>query len=370
MIVLAAKEYCTGCGACSAVCLVHAISICQSEEDGFYRPLIAQELCIKCGQCISVCPAIDRLSEKNFYYGKVYAAINRNQKVRNVSASGGIFAAFATEVIKRGGCAAGVLYDENWNIVHRLAIDEKELIPLLGSKYAQSDMRFIYGEIHEKLTKGKQVLFCGTPCQVMGIKRFAQEKGIEKRLMTIDLLCRGIPSLKAFHKYLEMIEKQYKKKIVRVQFKDNEKGWHNVNTRIVMEDGSQCYLPIGECTYVKGFLEHDMTVQDACFHCAYKTTDRVGDITIGDFWGLNHTRLVDDKGTSIVMINSKKGAALWEDVKLSLEYQESTMWRVVKGNRMAFQKLPENPVREQFWKYLKEYDYDKALEMAGEMLKE
>lgn len=199
------------------------------------------------------------------------------------------------------------------------------------------------------------------------MRKFAEKKGLSNKLLTIDLLCRGVPSPKAFHKYLEMLENQTGKKVISVKFKDNEKGWHNVNCRITMNDGTECYLPLAKFTYGNGFLRDNIIVRESCFHCEYKKINRLGDITIGDFWGLKNTRLEDDKGTSVVILNSGKGIRLWEDVKESLEHKESTMWRVIKGNRMAFCKLPENPVREKFWMYLAENDFDEALAKARQI---
>lgn len=370
MVLLAGQDSCTGCAACSAVCPVQAVRMEQDTENGFYRPVLNEALCVECKKCESVCPQLSEPITEKKSEKKVYAAICKNEKIRNASASGGLFAVLAGEIIKRGGCAAGVAYDKKMRVVHQLAENEGALSLLYGSKYAQSDMRFIYHRIFQRLEDGKEVLFCGTPCQVAGVKKAVEEKKLEGKLITVDLLCRGVPSPKALQKYLEMIEKQNAKRIVQIKFKDNENGWHNVNTKIVMEDGSECYLPVDQCTYVGGFLDDDITVRESCFSCIYKTTERQGDITIGDFWGLRNTGLVDDKGTSAVILNSEKGYRLWDDVKHILEYKESTMWRVVRGNPMAFKKLKKNPARKVFWKYLKQYDYDSALQKAREMKKE
>lgn len=364
MIILADQAHCTGCGACSAICREHAITMRQSEKDGFYRPHLDKSVCIECKKCEWICPELCERPEINQYYGKVYAAVNLDDEKRNASASGGIFAALAEGILKKNGLAAGVAYDGHLNAVYELEGSIEGLRTLMGSKYMQSKMGNIYSEISQKLKEGKEVLFCGTPCHVAAIKRFTREKGLEERLTTVDVLCRGVPSPKVFHKYIEGIENQQDKKVVFVKFKDNENGWHGINTRIIMEDGSECYLPILQSTYLNGFLQDNMTVRESCFHCSYKKMERPGDITIGDFWGLKNTRLEDDKGTSLVILNSRKGVDLWEEIKHALAYKESTMWRVVKGNGMAFQKLPANPNRERFWQYLEQYDYEKALCMA------
>lgn len=365
MNILSNGTYCTGCGACSAICPVQAISMRQDDEDGFYRPFVKENLCIKCDTCKSICPQLHENAEKKAYFRKVYASKNRDEETRNAAASGGLFAAFANEILRRGGCVAGVAYDEQQKVVHKLVENTEELRLLFGAKYAQSDTSFVYNDIYQKLEAGKEVLFCGTPCQVAGIKKFAQAHKMEEKLITIDLLCSGVPSPKAFEKYIELIENKYRKKVAHIKFEGHENGWHHMNTRITWEDNSELFLPKDQCSYLCSFLDKNVSVGDFCSHCSYKTTQRPGDITLGDFWGLKNTELADGKGTSAVIINSEKGMKLWDVVNRTLFYKESTVWRVVKGNQKAFVNLPADPIRKHFWGYLKQYDFDKALEMTN-----
>lgn len=348
---LAPEPMCTGCGACMAVCPVRAITMEEDEKSGFFYPHVDQGACIQCGACGRVCPdgmvRGDRLG-----YPDVYAANNRNMGIRNQSASGGLFSAFALGMLKSGGCVAGVVFEGKASCRHVIAETEEELEALRGTKYFQSDMTAIY---EQALLRKTEVLFCGTPCQVHALKLYAREKGFEDRLILIDLLCRGIPSPYVYRKYTELLENTYEKKVRRIQFKEKTRGWDRIGTMVCFEDGSEEYESREDSAFLKCFIESDLAVRESCFHCKYKTIHREGDITIADFWGLRNSHLLDNRGTSLVILNTGRGRRLFDRIKQDLDYMPSTMWRVYRGNYAAFHGIyRDSRQRQRFFELLHE----------------
>lgn len=338
---LASKDFCTGCGACAAVCPVHAISMKTDEKTGFLYPFPDMEKCIHCGGCEKIC-CINHLfpDEKYREYSDVYAVNNRSMQVRHRSASGGAFSAIATTMLKCGGSVVGVALSEHHTCRHVMIESESELEPLEGTKYFQSDMTGIYEKILNKVKAGnKEVMFCGTPCQVCAVKSYAKEKGIEERMILVDLLCRGIPSPYVYQKYIELLEKEYRKKVLNVHMKEKTMGWNKIGTMVTFEDGSMEYIAKDDSLFLKSFIETNLSIRESCFHCRHKTIYREGDITIADFWGLKNNHLLDNKGTSLVILSTEKGRKFFEQAKQYLDYIPSTMWRAYKGNGAAFHKV-------------------------------
>lgn len=364
--ILADGEHCTGCGCCVAVCARNALEMKRSDVDGFLYPRIREEKCVGCGLCEQACPAlhIDVGQRTEEFCSKVYAASAIEDEIREQSASGGVFSVFAAGVLEEGGCVVGVAWEGKTSACHRMIQNKSDLVFLRGTKYFQSRMGSIYKEIQQMLGQGKQVLFCGTPCQVRAIGNFCEMKGIRDRLILVDLLCRGIPSQKAYEHWIWEEEEKQGSRIQFVQMKEKRNGWNKVGTRITFEDGNEKYYSFYENVFADSFLRDNISVKNSCYHCPYKTIKRGSDLTIGDFWGYRNPGFADNKGTSVVIVNSERGRKLFESVRKKLKTAPSTMWRVVNGNGMAFEPLKENKARDVFWKLLDEYSFTTVLNKA------
>ena len=83
-----------------------------------------------------------------------------------------------------------------------------------------------------------------------------------------------------------------------------------------------------------GFMK-GLYYRDACYSCPYAKTERCGDITLGDFWGLKKSISPADRkssGTSVVLVNTEKGRHLLSDIVSALKIEERPIEEAVSGN--------------------------------------
>ncbi len=293
---------CAGCGLCATLCPKQCISM-GVDSLGFSKPVINDEICIDCGLCAQQCIVEHPLLTTHPI--ATFAAVRSESEKINFSSSGGVFAAIAEHLLSEGWMIAGCVLDSQLHPRHILTTDEKEVRRMYGSKYVQSDTSGIYKSVKEALKGGHKVLFSGTPCQIAAIKRFTKN---HDNLLTIEVICHGVPNVEMFHSSLE----QYKKKPIKdFIFRDKGQGW-TFNNRIVYEDGSVKKVNHRLSSYMTYFLEGE-TYRDSCYHCPYAKPERAADITLGDFWGIVGERAdlkehIDiEKGVSCLIVNTNKG---------------------------------------------------------------
>lgn len=362
-------QKCTGCGVCVNICDCKAIEMSPEDKEGFKYPVI-KESCISCGRCREICPQNNPIKSNEIK--EAYAAFTLCGQIREQSSSGGIFYELAQCVVDNGGVVCGAAYDENLYVKHILVKDKEELYSLMVSKYMQSDTENVYDQVAGELKKGKKLLFSGTPCQVHALKMYLDSMQIEGDIITIDLLCFGIPSPKAAHKSMEETEKEYQKRIKYVTLKDKTYGWHKPKTKYIFEDETSVIIEKDEEDYfAKAFLADKFAIRRSCFECKYKIEDRVSDITIGDFWGMKDVEMDDDKGTSAVMIHSCKGRELFQKLIDGgrLKYKKCEPEIIISGNPEAFRNkfFFDEERRKYFWELLERESFATAVIMAEKM---
>jgi len=278
----------------------------------------------------------------------VYASFNKNEQIRRQSSSGGIFYALAEYVLDHHGVVFGARFDESWMVKHDYCETIDELSPFLGSKYVQSKIGDTYKQVKFFLDNKRLVLFCGTPCQIYGLKNYLK---IEyENLILVDFVCHGVPSPEVWKAYLD--RNFDKDDIININFRDKKTGWNQYSLEIKQKE--QTYSCIhNNNEYMKGFLK-DIYLRPSCYQCKFKGIQRCSDFTLGDLWGIDTFDLpeefYDDRGVSFVMINSKKGKTLFANMRLSLHSIRVDIDKIIEKNPMIIKSTPINNKREKFYK--------------------
>ena len=302
-----AKGDCFGCETCLQVCPCNCMKL-EYSFNKFWYPVVDHNKCNECGLCRQVCP-FPNVKEMLFDFKQqdVYAACSKNENVRLNSTSGGIFTELSIPILQEGGVVFGAVLTSDFQVEHKSAKSIAQLEKLRGSKYVQSRIGQTYGEAKSYLENGTSVLFSGTPCQIAGLRKYLRRD--YDKLITVDIICHGVlsPDIATYH--IKDLEKQYGSKAAKVKFRDKRQGWKkSCSFSIEFENGEvYCKREKNDRFYSMFFGNYDL--RESCYSCPFTSPDRVGDITLGDFWGIEKSKphLFDDKGHSIVLVNSDKG---------------------------------------------------------------
>ena len=339
---------CTGCGACVSVCPNAAIEIAEG-QDGFWVARVNGDQCTQCGRCSEICPAI-HVEYSGSSHPKCYAAMAPDE-IREKGSSSGIFEVLAREVLAQGGYVCGAAGKSLTCVEHEIISDLKDLGRMRKAKYVQSRAYFIYPEVKKILDDNKKVLFSGTPCQVAALKNYLGKS--YNNLYTVDIICKGVPSLKMFRRYLWELAKQIGE-IRNVDFRSKWVfGW-KPGLKADCKDGSVFAESMENNPYLKAY-HHRLITRPSCDDCKYATLPRQGDISLGDFFriGKYKERLDDGKGTSLCLVNTPKGKNLYAMIAEKLLISEKIPLRVAKKyNKAIYLGEKENPLRARFFEMI------------------
>lgn len=309
-------EDCCGCTACAAICGKKAISMVP-DSLGFKYPVVNPDLCVECGLCERVCAFNEEYNtdDKNDTPIPYGIRLKEEEEVMK-SRSGGAFVAFSDWVLNKNGVVYGVGFSGHFVVTHKRATSQSERDEFRGSKYVQSNLDGIFAQVKADLTDDKWVLFSGTGCQVAGLNSYIP-KSLKAKLITVDIVCHGVPSPKIWADYIRYIENKEKKVVVGVDFRNKKDfGWQaHKETFILKEPLTTTTTTTNTYTYV--FYQHIMQ-RPSCGICYFCNTRRPADLTLADFWGWENTDCEinkDNKGLSLVLVNSKKGENVFSDVK-------------------------------------------------------
>lgn len=300
------KMKCSGCGVCAIVCPTHAIEMAYDRE-GFRYPYIDKNKCINCNLCDRKChynsqkELIDVKQSSRFFA----AFLKDKEELANVS-SGGAFWGMAENMIAQRGVVYGVEQKSLYEVIHNRSDTVEECKKFRRSKYLESDITHVLPKIKEDLEKGLSVLFSGTGCQVAALYQFLGKN--YSNLLTIDVVCHGVPSIIAFKKYIQETEQKYGKKIKNVIFRDKSEGWKRNQIALCFEYGEIVRELSATHTFHGAYLE-GLISRPCCKSCPYAHLPRIGDITLADFWGYqgNFLEKNRDGGISLVVTSTKKG---------------------------------------------------------------
>lgn len=360
MIDIKSKVNCCGCNACGDVCPTNAIAF-ETDFEGFWYPKVNIDKCINCGLCEKTCPMIHKADGVVRYKTPiVYAAYAKDEEIRIDSTSGGIFSMLAQEAYRRNEYVGGAIYNEDHTVSQIVSKDPAKLEELRSSKYLQSNAVGVFKEIKNLLKTQQRVLFCGTPCHIQALYRFLGNKDVDN-LITIDFICRGVNSPKAFISYMKMLEKQYGAKAEKIKFKAKEWGWHRFSMRVNFENGKEYCKDRYHDLFFIGYLQSGNFTRPSCYECPFKGFPQKSDITLADFWGIENIdkEMDQDKGTSLVLVNSDKGKKLFEDISSNIVYKQFTIEEARRGNPamdLSLHNVGTN--RNKFFDDLEKYPFD------------
>lgn len=308
-------KWCCGCTACASICPSSAIAM-QPDEEGFLYPNVDAQRCVCCGLCEKVCPVLKPVKVPEEYTG-CYVAQNLCNDVLDSSTSGGfIDALYRYILVEQNGFGVGVAFDSLFYPKHIIVNSYEDAKSFRNSKYAQSDLNTVFSEVREKLSLGSCVIFVGTPCQVAGLKAFL---GYEyDNLITVDLVCRSVPSPKLWRKYLDWQEKRHGLKIQQITCRKKTYGYHSGTLEIKFADG-ESYSGSNRVDYFMKSFHHDICSRPSCYHCPFKTQHRCSDFTVFDSWNpqavTKQTVQDNDRGFSNVLVHSEKGRKILFEIK-------------------------------------------------------
>lgn len=346
-------EQCFGCCACYNCCPTNAIKIVE-DNWGNIVPNIESNKCIGCGLCKKVCPAINKSDFRRPKYA--YAAISNDDEIYKTATSGGIATAMSRAIINDNGVVYGAAFIGNTLELRHIRVDEIEkLEKLKGSKYVQSNIGSSYKQIKKDLDNNRKVLFIGTPCQVDGLLRYLN-KGYQN-LITVNLICHGVPANRLFIEHIEHILND-DSEFTNVSFRNNNEYILKVQTSNKTEYTNIFYKDL----YFLGFMRK-VFFRNSCYNCKYAQQNRVGDITIGDFWGFDESDpfpVNTRNGLSVVLVNTEKGEMFFQKIGKDLIYQNRSVDEAVKINAQLNHPSTKSYEFNIFRKRYLKYGFEKA----------
>lgn len=351
MIEIKDKSKCCGCTACVSVCPKKCI-VMHPDEEGFLYPVVDKSSCVNCGLCETVCPFQHHGSR--IPTRRAYIACHENEDIRAKCSSGGLVTKIAQIFLQQGGIVYGAVFDEDMSVCHTRIDNQRDLERCSGSKYVQSNLENTFNEIKQDLLEGKEVLFCGSPCQNEGLLNFLGNN--KQNLYTIDFACHGVPSPLAWRSYLHWAGDQENGRVVNANFRCKKYGYHNPTMELTFQNGKRIYGSSHVDPMLKSFFS-EICSRPSCYQCKIKTVDRVTDMTVFDCW---HSKEVaglskdDNKGWTAVLTRTKWGMEMTHSVQQELNLHEVDAEQAVAYDGIMLQQsATPHPKRADYFTALK-----------------
>ena len=360
---------CTACAACISACPKHCVRFA-ADPDAHTRPVVDESSCVHCGLCEKACPVLYPPQKRSVVYPEVFCAKSRDPELLRRSASGGV----ATEltglfITEKKGYACGVTTGED-HIPYFVLLDgDADPGAVSGSRYVHSRADGIYPKVKACLEQRQEVFFCGLPCQVAALYAFLGKT--YDTLYTADIVCHGCADEAAYQSYLAYLQKVKGEKIVRIEHTSKDRGWSVLIQKLLkiqFESGDVQYRWSQQDPYLSLFLDGSIYMP-ACYDCRFSRLPRVGDLTLGDFFGIGAVRRIRRPGTdgvSMVMVNTEQGRALWDTLSPRLWTEQRDLREVVYLNlnvwrpsaKSGMQPALEQAMRDPDWAQITSDFYD------------
>ena len=376
-IGLPGRDRCTGCGACAAVCPRAALAM-HPDDEGFMQPSVDMAACVRCGLCASTCPVNHPFPMREPV--SVWAAQSRDANEREASSSGGIFSLLARSVLDEGGVVFGAAFVGGetgcahqsvgqWRVCHIEVSDVARLSVLRGSKYVQSDLDNSFQLVCERLRSGRRVLFAGTPCQTAGLSASlrvllgAEFEALRERLLLVSVICHAAPSPRAWLAYLD--EEFGKGEVAAVSFRDKGNGWKRYTLKVLRSNGSSSSATCEEHPFLRAFLS-ELCNRRSCARCKSRSLRTDDDMMLGDYWSVasRFPDLDDDRGTSLVLVNSSRGEEAWRSISPFVRMIASDWGHAQAVNPALVKSTPYGPNRDRFFSNVGRMRFSRLVESS------
>lgn len=360
MIQIQDKQSCVGCGACRQVCPVSAIAL-REDNEGFLYPHVDTNACIGCGLCEGVCPMLGTPAPDDSLRPAAFVSYSHDLPMRLHSSSGGLFTELSRRVLAESGLVFGAAFAGDFSVHHICAENEDTLSALRGSKYVQSSTEDTFRQAKQALEAGKTVLFSGTACQIAGLKKFSGKA--YDNLITIDVLCHGVPSPMVWQKYLA----EQPKTVTNVHFRVKEPSWRDYRFGLDYADGTCLRTPREQDPCMALFLQN-VSLRPSCYSCRFKGMNRPSDITLGDCWGIESylPEMDDNRGTNVVLVHTPKGQQLLDSLSDSVCLCPAELDQALPPAADARHPVAAHPKRAEFFRLL---DKGESVQSAARVLR-
>lgn len=354
MINVSDKSQCCGCWACENICPKKCITM-KEDHEGFRYPEIDEDSCINCGLCERVCPI--KLPKQNDDVPLSYVVQHKNSNILRTSTSGGFFTSIAKYAIEKGGVVFGATFDVNMELRHSYSDTLEGCKKFRGSKYVQSLIGDTYKQAKSFLDSGRMVVFSGTPCQIAGLYGFLKER-IYENLITVDLVCHGVPSPLLFRKYISFYEKKGKSKIINYLSRDKYYGYDYSTATIFFDNKKKQYHKGMEADIMLRLYFKNICSRPSCYNCHFKTLNRVSDFTIFDCWNAQSvSKKFSRNGATNVFIHTPKGQLVFDKIKEDFLFASSQINYIIEHDGLMIKHfVPVNSERDEFFNDLNKQD--------------
>lgn len=343
-------KQCFGCAGCMSICPQNCIQMMYNEE-GFLYPSIDSDSCVQCGLCYKKCPVVTDDILREQFGEETWAVISKDKEILLQSSSGGFFSTIAGFVLENGGSVYGAAFSDDFLKVEHVRVERiEDLSRLRGSKYIQSDMHECYEKVKDDLTRSKQVLFTGTPCQIGALKSIVGE---DNNLICVDVICHGTPSVSLWKAYLQEIERKTEGKAIQINLRDKTMGWKDFCVSIRTENEKKYTCSMHNDPFMRLFLRN-FSLRESCYKCRIKEKGSLADITMGDYWGVDavHPEIDSHDGVSLVILHNEKGEKLFEAIKHRIDSFPTDYYQALLHNS-AYLKSVKRPIeRDSFYRDL------------------
>ena len=346
---------CTACTACKSMCPKQCISM-EYNKEGFLYPHIDYNACIKCGACERVCHCLNPIKVNKEH--KTYIGHSIDEKILQSSSSGGAFYHISQNILKKGGLVVGASFDYHDKILKHVSTDKVELNALQKSKYLESNLENIFFEIQNNINNGRNVLFCGTPCQVSGLKRAINDP--KNKLITCDFVCHGVPSTILFREHLK--EKFRDKIITEIDFRPKNVSWGKIYIYIY-GNNLKYFKPYYLDSFYLGFIIQNAFLRKSCYDCQFRR-HHYSDITLADFWNWKEydPTMHVKNGMSLIISNTENGNKIINNIENFKIREIDNHYSDYVYENKDYTRFQE--IRKEFYRLYYLYGFEKAAKMT------